>query len=55
VEVVDDGSGFQPEAVSGGHFGLQIMRERAEDVGGMLIVDSHIGKGTTIRLRLPLL
>lgn len=34
-------------------FGLQIMRERAEGVGGQLELSSEPGKGTRIRLSLP--
>lgn len=56
VVIEDDGRGFDPEAVvvaSGGHFGLQIMRERVTGMGGMLNIESHIGKGTRIVIRVP--
>lgn len=49
--VSDDGSGFDPSEVPGGHLGLQIMRERAEAVGAKLSVTSAPGQGTTMRLR----
>jgi signal transduction histidine kinase len=50
LEVVDNGSGFEPDVPAGnGHVGLQGMRERAELVGGSLDVDSRPGEGTTVR------
>ncbi len=36
-----------------GHFGLQIMRERAEAAGGQLDIRSMPGEGTRVSLRLP--
>jgi PAS domain S-box-containing protein len=48
--ITDDGSGFDPGLVAAGHFGLTIMRERAESVGAEFSVDTAIGKGTTVRL-----
>jgi signal transduction histidine kinase len=56
VTVQDDGRGFDPERVSRGawpQFGLQAMRERAESVGGSLVIESHPGRGTTVRARFP--
>jgi signal transduction histidine kinase len=50
--IADDGQGFDVKAVdSESHFGLRGMRERAEMLGGSLIVDSLPGKGTTVRLQ----
>jgi two-component system nitrate/nitrite sensor histidine kinase NarX len=56
--VEDDGVGFDQPATSahpGEHLGLTIMTERAEHVGGTLLIDSEPGEGTrvTLRLRLP--
>lgn len=50
--VRDDGRGFiadsyQPSAAHG-HFGLRGMRERAQEIGGALIVNSTPGAGTEI-------
>lgn len=54
ITVVDDGAGFQtPEATHS--FGLQTMAERAESVGGSLVVASEPQCGTAIKLWLPLL
>ncbi|MGH9631721.1 MAG: sensor histidine kinase [Bryobacteraceae bacterium] len=58
VEVEDNGIGFGPRANADSpvsmHFGLLGMRERAAGLGGTLTVDSRPGKGTRVRLWLPL-
>ncbi len=49
VMVEDDGNGFDPEQVPDtGHLGLFGMRERAEMIGGQLVIESKPGKGTTV-------
>jgi PAS domain S-box-containing protein len=54
VVVEDDGVGFEPTTVqSEHHFGLLGMRERAEALGGALVVESSPGKGTTIVVEVP--
>jgi PAS domain S-box-containing protein len=54
MHVVDDGRGFDPEAArERGGMGLTTMRERAEQVGGRLIVRSSPGKGTNIQIVVP--
>jgi signal transduction histidine kinase len=52
LEVVDDGTGFDPAAVrrAGRSLGLVSMRDRAKSVRGRLDVASAPGQGTTIRL-----
>jgi PAS domain S-box-containing protein len=59
VTVQDDGCGFDPgEAAggdSGGRVGLRVMRERAEEIGGALIVQSSPGEGTQVIVTVPLL
>ncbi len=55
--VQDDGCGFDPAAVqpAGGHrFGLQVMQERAEEVGGAVQVHSAPGEGTRVVITMPL-
>ncbi len=37
-----------------GHFGLAGMKERAEAAGGEFHLQSHPGKGTTIRVTVPI-
>jgi two-component system sensor histidine kinase UhpB len=51
--VCDNGSGFT-FAEEGKGLGLSGMRERALLVGGRLEIDSRPGKGTTVRLEVPL-
>jgi len=55
--IQDNGSGFSPDEAAGanqGHFGLIGMRERIERLDGTLRVESARGKGTTIRITVPL-
>jgi signal transduction histidine kinase len=55
VLVEDDGCGFDPAALSGKtRLGLTGMRERATLFGGVCTVDSEPGRGTTIRIKIPL-
>ena len=56
--VRDDGSGFDPENYPGvlqGHFGLQGVNERVEQLGGTLNIESAIGSGTrgAISIKVP--
>jgi signal transduction histidine kinase len=49
--IADDGAGFDPHAHYEGHLGLRGMRERADELGWSLDVDSSPGSGTTVRVR----
>jgi len=49
--IADDGAGFDPDQVPGGHLGLRIMSERAQAVGAVFSVNSAPGQGTSIRVR----
>jgi PAS domain S-box-containing protein len=51
IEISDDGQGFDPEAAPG--VGLSSMRERAANVDGRLEIESEMGQGTRVRLRVP--
>lgn len=55
VTVADDGMGFDPEklAADQSSFGLQVMRERAEQIGGKIRIDSAPGRGTAVRVTIP--
>jgi signal transduction histidine kinase len=54
ILISDNGTGF--EGPSGrGHYGLQTMRERADEIGGALQVHSNVGEGTSIELTVPTL
>jgi signal transduction histidine kinase len=48
LEIADDGRGFDPSSISAGHFGLAIMRERAQAVGGTVQIRSQPGQGTRV-------
>jgi signal transduction histidine kinase len=56
LDIVDDGTGFDtraaaattPASTGQGGFGLRSMRSRAADVGGVLSVESHRGRGTAV-------
>ncbi len=52
-EVVDEGRGFDPDAVAAGS-GLQGMADRLAAVGGSLEIRSAPGTGTTVAGRVPL-
>lgn len=54
--VEDDGCGFDPSQMTKhtGHHGLNIMCQRAEEIGGEIQIDSAPGAGTRVILRVPL-
>jgi signal transduction histidine kinase len=61
LDARDDGEGFEPDREAerkrdqnSGGFGLRGMRERVESVGGMLSVESAVGEGTTLTVKLPM-
>jgi signal transduction histidine kinase len=55
--IEDDGKGFESNELSTaeerGHYGIVGMRERAEGVGGQLVVRSEPGRGTIVRATIP--
>lgn len=54
LEISDDGTGFESEDVPElSRHGLRGMRERAELIGAEFQIISQRGKGTTVRLTLP--
>lgn len=57
LEIGDNGRGFTPERVaeaqSDGHLGLLGIRERAELLGGSLLLEAVPDQGTTIRVEIP--
>jgi signal transduction histidine kinase len=56
LEVHDNGAGMDDEKISAsGSLGILGMRERALLLGGQLTLSSGPGKGTVVRLRIPLL
>lgn len=58
AEIEDDGIGFDPESFREGSrggrgYGLLGMRERAVLLGGEIQIDSRPGKGTRVKVRIP--
>ena len=54
MEVDDDGSGFDLEWARGRGQGLGNLHSRAEALSAEITVESAVGKGTTVRLSIPL-
>jgi signal transduction histidine kinase len=57
AEVVDDGTGFDVDALladENSSVGLNSMRERAELLGGVVVVTSRPGQGTQVWLSVPI-
>ena len=54
--IVDDGIGFTPGALARSEFprfGLSTMKERAESIGGTLLIEAGQGKGTAVKVTFP--
>ncbi len=54
LEIQDDGVGFDPTRVAQRRFGLQGIRERTKLLHGRVEIDSAPGRGTRLRVELPL-
>jgi signal transduction histidine kinase len=57
LQIHDNGQGFDPQTAPGpddGHFGLVGMSERVKRLGGKFTLTSAPGKGTTLRIEIPL-
>ncbi|MBE3145419.1 MAG: PAS domain S-box protein [Planctomycetes bacterium] len=59
LQVMDNGKGFELAGISGTHekrqgLGILGMRERAHSVAGTFTILSQLGKGTRVRVHLPL-
>jgi signal transduction histidine kinase len=50
LEIRDDGSGFDPAGLHPGHFGLESMYSRADELGGVLTISSAPRAGTVVRV-----
>jgi two-component system NarL family sensor kinase len=60
LEVIDDGRGFGEQGPDArraedvdGHFGLQIVRDLVADAGGVFTVGPGSGRGTALRVEVP--
>lgn len=55
VEIADDGKGMvEADLIKTGHWGVMGMHERAMVHGGQVSLVSAIGRGTTVRVQMPL-
>lgn len=54
LDIADNGQGFNKSRRNGRGFGLKTMRERAEELGGTLTIESELGKGTAVAVSLPI-
>jgi nitrate/nitrite-specific signal transduction histidine kinase len=50
LSIRDDGQGFDRGQVQPDHLGLEIMRERAENIGAQLAINSELEKGTSVKV-----
>jgi two-component system, NarL family, sensor histidine kinase UhpB len=56
LTVADNGRGFDPAGCDGvmeGRLGLRAMREMAALLGGEVVIESGVGRGTTVSIALP--
>ena len=51
LRIRDNGLGFDTQQTFSGHYGLSMMRERAEAAGVLLLVASQAGHGTELTIR----
>jgi NarL family two-component system sensor histidine kinase LiaS len=54
LTIQDNGQGFDLAVIPEDHFGLRGMQERIADLGGILEVESMKGRGTRIKVSVPL-
>jgi len=54
LEIVDNGKGFDEKEAQGRGNGVRNLRQRAESLGGEIEIESVPGRGTSVRLRIPL-
>ncbi|BCW37652.1 hypothetical protein StoSoilA2_37080 [Arthrobacter sp. StoSoilA2] len=57
LTIMDNGKGFEIHAAPSGRrhgFGLLLMSIAVHDAGGSVEIDSGVGRGTTVRVTLPL-
>jgi two-component system NarL family sensor kinase len=57
LTVADDGAGFEPsivdQRVAEGHIGLASLQARFDSVGGVMTIDSTMGRGTSVTVTSP--
>lgn len=56
IEMVDDGRGFTDEDLKKDkHFGISVVKERVNLLGGTIVIDSNKGVGTRLLIDVPLI
>jgi signal transduction histidine kinase len=61
LDIQDDGVGFDPQNPStsigqdSGGYGLKVMQQRVELIGGNVVIESVPGQGTTLVIQIPVL
>jgi len=56
LSIRDNGRGFQSSGSSAsrhGHFGIPVMEERARKLGGSFRLQTMVGSGTEVNVRVP--
>jgi signal transduction histidine kinase len=53
IVIADNGKGFDSSVASNGN-GLNNLRGRLAKLSGSCVVESHLGNGTNVKIRLPL-
>jgi NarL family two-component system sensor histidine kinase LiaS len=54
LKVIDDGVGFSTDQAKRSSYGLQVIRERASEVGGVAEIISIPGQGTQLEVKVPI-
>src|SRR5258706_1813192 len=54
LEVSDDGKGFDLTEPFPGHLGLRSIQECAAQLGGICSIESVLGQGTRLHVRIPI-
>lgn len=57
ISITDDGMGFDTGMGNkdrSQHFGIDFMRERMEQIGGSVVIESRLGVGTVVNLKTPI-
>lgn len=55
LDIADDGDGFDLETAELGRgYGLPNIKDRAERLGGMLLIESALGQGTRLKVSVPM-
>jgi len=54
VTIQDDGQGFDAGSIPSGHYGILGIKERVRLVNGSFDIQSENGKGTTLKIEVPL-